>query len=83
MNKVTHNVLETLKWISCGPSMNVIKYSSYVVNGIHFNTKECDNIRTIQNNGISIIAKTIQFSSYKDKNPVESDITFYDVIKEI
>ena len=83
MNKATHNVTEILKWISRDPSMNLIKYSSYLVDGIHFNTKECENIRTTQNSGVSIIAKTMQFSNYKDKNPVESDMTFYGVIREI
>ena len=83
MNKATHNVSETLKWISHSPSMNVIKYSSNLVNGIHFNTKECDNIRTTQNSGVCIIAKTMQFSSSKDKNPIENDMTFYGVIREI
>ena len=80
MNNATHDVSEQLKWISHGPSMNVIKYSSYIVNGIHFNTKERDNVRTTQNSGVSIIAKTMQFSSSKDKNPVESDMTLYGVL---
>ena len=83
MNKATEDVSETLKWISHGLSMNMIKYSSYLINGIYFNTKECDNIRTIQNNSVSIIAKTMQFSSSKDKNSVESDMTFYGVIRKI
>ena len=68
MTKAIHNVSKTLKWISRGPSMNVIEYSSYLVNGIHFNTKECDSLKTTQSNGVSIIAKTMQFSSSKDKN---------------
>ena len=83
MNKETHDVSKTLKWISRGPSMNVIKYFPYLVNGIHFKTKEHDDIRTTQNSGVSIIAKTIKFSSSKDKNPVESDMPFYGVIREI
>ena len=96
MNKATHNVSEILKWISCGLSMNVIKYSSYLVNGIHFNTKERDKIITTQNSDVSVITKTIQFLSSKsiitkiiqflsskDKNPVASDIIFYGIIKEI
>ena len=83
MNKATHDISKTLKWISRGPSMNVIKYSSYFVNGVYFNTKEHDNIRITQNTGVSIIAKTMQFSSFKDKNPVESDMTFYCVSREI
>ena len=83
MNKATHDVSEQLKCISRGPSMNVIKYSLYIVNGIHFNTEECDNVKTIQNSGVSIIAKAMQFSSSKDKNPVESEMTFYGVTIEI
>ena len=83
MNKAIHNVSKILKWISRGPPMNVIKYSSYLVKIIHFNTKKRDNIKTTQNSGVSIIAKNVQFSSSKDKNPVKSEMTFYDVIREI
>ena len=61
----------------------LIKYSSYLVNGIYFNTKERDNTIITQYSRVSIIAKTMQFSSSKDKNPMESDMTFYGVIREI
>ncbi|POO03524.1 hypothetical protein TorRG33x02_007290, partial [Trema orientale] len=48
-----------------------------------FSTRDRDNIRTTQNSGVSIVAKTIQFSSSKDKNPIESDVVYYGVIAEI
>lgn len=78
-----HDESSTLRWISCVPNLHVIKYSGYVVNGIHFTTKERDDTRTTQNSGVSLIAKTMQFSSAKDKRPVYCDMVFYGVIKEI
>ena len=83
MNKAIHNVSDTLKWISRGPSLDVIKYQAYQVNSVHFSTRDRDNIRTTQNSGVSIVAKTIQFSSSKDKNPIDGDMVYYGVIKEI
>ena len=83
MDKATHNVSDTLKWISRGPLLDVIKYSSYVISGIQFSTRDRDNTRTTQNSGVSIVAKTMHFASAKDKNPIESDMIYYGIIKEI
>ena len=69
--------------LSFGPSRHVIKHSGYIINGIHFSTKDRDSRRTTQNSGVSIIAKTLQFSSAKDKNPVFSEVVYYGVVKEI
>ena len=44
---------------------------------------ERDKSRRTQNHGVSIVAKTFQVSSSKDKNHVECDMTYYGVIKEI
>ena len=35
MDKTTHNVSDTLKWISRGPSLDVIKYHTYQVNSVY------------------------------------------------
>ena len=61
----------------------MLKYSSYQVHGVMFNTKERDNVRCVQNSGVTIVAKIMQVSSAKDKNPIESDMVFYGVIEEI
>lgn len=66
-----------------GPSRNVLKYQSYLINGVTYNTKDLDAIRVVQNSGVSLVAKTVQISSAKDKNPVVSDMIFYGVIREI
>ncbi|XP_062086136.1 uncharacterized protein LOC133792244 [Humulus lupulus] len=88
-NKVAIEVTQTsshvsniVKWISRGPSLNVFKYPSYIVNGTQFNTLERDNVRTTQNSGVCIVAKIMQISSSKDQNLVECDMTFYGVIQE-
>lgn len=83
MKNETQPISEKLKWLSHGPSKKVLKYSSYQVDGVMFSTKERDNIRFVQNSGVSIVAKIMQISSAKDKNPIESDIVFYGFIEEI
>ena len=73
---------DVLVSISRGPSPLVIKHSAYLINGLQFNTEARDSIRTTQNSGVSLVAKTMQFSSAKDKNPIYSDMIYYGVIKE-
>lgn len=74
---------DSVRWISGGPSISVIKFQSYTVNGTQFNTRDRDANRNTQNCGVSLIAKTVQVSSARDKNPVECDMVFYGVINEI
>lgn len=72
-----------MKWIAKGPSSSVLKYHSYLINGVTFYTKERDEVRAVQNSGVSLVAKTMQRASVKDKNPVVSDMVFYGIIEEI
>lgn len=85
-NKVaisTHQISERLKWLAHGPSNQVLKYQSYMINGVTYHTKERDDMRVVQNSGVKVVAKIMQVSSAKDKNPVVSDMVFYGVIQEI
>ncbi|XP_062089101.1 uncharacterized protein LOC133795662 [Humulus lupulus] len=79
----SNNVSDIIKWIFRGPSLNVTKFSSYMVNCTKFTTMERDKNRNTQNSGVSLIATTFQVSTSKDRNPIECDMSFYGVIKEI
>ncbi|KAI5335936.1 hypothetical protein L3X38_026070 [Prunus dulcis] len=84
LNGEEHNgVLENLRWLAAGPSMAVPSYRSYLINGVKFNIKAQDDVRTIQNSGIYLLAHTMQVASAKDKNPIVSNMGFYGVIQEI
>ncbi|XP_074352544.1 uncharacterized protein LOC141691678 [Apium graveolens] len=72
-------VSDTIRWLAAKPSFSVPTYQGYLVNGVRYFTKERDDIRVIQNSGVSVIAKAVQVSSAKDLNPVESDLTFYGI----
>lgn len=76
-------VSETIRWLAGKPSYSVFTYEGYLVNGVRYFTKERDNVRAVQNSGVSLVAKTVQVSSAKDLNPVESDMKFYGVIEEV
>ncbi|KAL4021240.1 hypothetical protein IC575_020034 [Cucumis melo] len=78
-----NSITPYLRWIAHGPSPDVATYSSYIINGYYYHTKRRDDIRRVQNNGVSITATTMQVSSSKDKNLVMLDMTFYGVIREI
>ncbi|TYK16293.1 transposase [Cucumis melo var. makuwa] len=82
--KVPKNfITPSLRWIAHRPFSDVATYSGYKINGYYYHTKRRDDIRRVQNSGVSITATTMQVSSSKDKNPVMSDMTFYGVIQEI
>ncbi|XP_008238744.1 PREDICTED: uncharacterized protein LOC103337368 [Prunus mume] len=83
INHGSNEVMESLRWLVDGPCMQVPKYQSYIVNGVHFDTKSRDEMRVVQNSGVHLVAKTTQVSSAKDKNHIVLDMSFYGVIKEI
>ncbi|VVA31182.1 PREDICTED: transposon, partial [Prunus dulcis] len=78
LNGEEHNgVSENLRWLAAGPSMAVPSYRSYLINGVKFNTKAKDDVRTVQNSGVYLLAHTMQVASAKDKNPIVSNMGFY------
>ncbi|XP_074347090.1 uncharacterized protein LOC141685913 [Apium graveolens] len=83
MRENTEAVSETLRWLAGKPSFSVLTYESYAVEGVRYHTKDRDNARVVQNSGVSLVARTVQVSSAKDMNPIESDLKFYGVIREI
>ncbi|KAL0539367.1 hypothetical protein IC582_023578 [Cucumis melo] len=76
-------VSNNLRWIAHGLHPFVITYSCYAINGCRYHTKSCEKDRSVQKSGVSLVAKTMQVSSSKDKNPVIRDMSFYGVIQEI
>ncbi|KAA0046780.1 transposase [Cucumis melo var. makuwa] len=63
-------VSDNLRWIAHGPHPFVITYSGYAINGCRYHTKSSKKDRSVQNSGVSLVAKTMQVSSSKDKNLV-------------
>ncbi|KAA0050657.1 putative serine/threonine-protein kinase nek2 [Cucumis melo var. makuwa] len=78
-----NGVSDNLRWIAHGPHPFVITYSGYAINGCRYHTKSSEKDRSVQNSGVSLVAKTMQVSSSKDKNSVIGDMSFYGVIQEI
>ncbi|KAL6276900.1 hypothetical protein ACE6H2_020501 [Prunus campanulata] len=78
-----NGISKNLRWLAAGPSMVVPSYRSYLINGVKFSTKAQDDVRTVQNSGVYLLAHTMQVASAKDKNPIVSNMGFYGVIQEI
>ncbi|KAL0543801.1 hypothetical protein IC582_018906 [Cucumis melo] len=74
---------DNLRWIAHGPHPVVTTYNSYAINGCHYHTKSHDKNKTVQNSGVSLVAKTMQVCSSKDKNPIIGEMSFYGVTEEI
>ncbi|XP_074377904.1 uncharacterized protein LOC141719426 [Apium graveolens] len=77
------DVPEMIRSLAGKPSFSVLTYEGFLIDGVRYFTKERDNMRVVQNSGMSLVTKTVQVSSAKDLNLVESDMTFYGVIEEI
>ncbi|KAL4033345.1 hypothetical protein IC575_006432 [Cucumis melo] len=78
-----NRVSDNLRWITHGPHPFVITYNGYAINGCRYHTKSYENDQSVQNSGVSLVAKKMQVSSSKDKNLVIRDMSFYGVIQEI
>ncbi|TYK27216.1 transposase [Cucumis melo var. makuwa] len=81
-------ISDNLRWIAHDPHPFVIKYNSYAINGCRYHTESYDKNRSVQNsglqnNGVSLVAKSMQVCSSKDKNPTIGDMSFYGVIQDI
>ncbi|KAA0053557.1 hypothetical protein E6C27_scaffold190G001230 [Cucumis melo var. makuwa] len=76
-------VSDNLRWIAHGPHPIVTTYNSYAINGCHYHTKSQDKNKTVQNSGVSLVAKTMPVCSSKDKNPIIGEMSFYGVIEKI
>ncbi|KAL0560459.1 hypothetical protein IC582_000864 [Cucumis melo] len=70
-------VSDNLRWIDHGPHPFVITYSGYAINGCRYHTKSSEKDQSIHNSGVSLVAKTMQVSISKDKNPVIGYMSFY------
>ena len=76
-------IFETLHWLSQKPRYEVFQYTSYVINGCTFYTKEQDGKSTMQNSGVTLVAEAMHVASAKDKNPTYADMNYYGVIEHI
>lgn len=83
LTRENHGISDTLRWLADKPNKDVLKYHAYKINGVQFYTKARDNVRSVQNSGVRLFAKTMQVASAKDKNPFVSSMWFYGVIQEI
>ncbi|KAI5334625.1 hypothetical protein L3X38_024758 [Prunus dulcis] len=83
LGEENNGVSENLRWLAAGPSMAMTSFRSYLINDVKFNTKAQDDVRTVQNSGVYLLAHTMQVASAKDKNPIVSNMGFYGVIQEI
>ena len=74
---------ETLTWLTARLKFDVISYTPYEVNNCIFYTKSMDEKSTIQNSGVTLEAKSMQFSTLKDTNPVLGSMAYNWCIEEI
>ncbi|XP_077232330.1 uncharacterized protein LOC143868769 [Tasmannia lanceolata] len=76
-------VSENLQWLARGPSLRVKKYNGCLINGFRFHTKMLERKRKTQNSGVILVARTPNYSSRKDKNPIHADKSYYGVLTDI
>ncbi|KAK7308273.1 hypothetical protein VNO77_41875 [Canavalia gladiata] len=77
------SISENLRRLASGPSVHVISYSGYLINGYTFYTKEQDSQSTMQNSGVTLVAQSLHVSSSKDQNPIYANMSYFGVIQQI
>lgn len=81
--KLGDNVTEEIRWLTRGLSKVVQKYGVYNINEVVFHTKDRDALKKTQNNGVSVTAQTTSYVSFRDRNPVVGEVTYYGLLKHI
>ena len=76
-------VSQDIMKLSRGPSSIVTRYTSYLINGNSFYTRDKDEKHPVQNSGVTLRAESMHISSAKDKNPVYSSMNYYGFIEDI
>ena len=66
-----------------GPRQQVLAYPGSIINDCRYHIKERDEARVNQNNGVSIVASTMQIASSKDKNHVLGDVFLWDYHRDL
>ncbi|KAL6146109.1 hypothetical protein ACLB2K_056792 [Fragaria x ananassa] len=79
----TEDVQPYIKWMAAGPKNQVPTYAAYHVNGVDYNTKERDNVRSFQNSSVTLLANAMEVVSVRDQNPSDGAMDFYGVIRSI
>ena len=77
------SVSERLRWLANGPSIHVVSYNGYLINGYTFSTSEHDDRSTRQNSGVTLVAQSMHISSAKDRNPIYANMSYFGVIERI
>lgn len=77
------DVPKQLKDLSRGPNTVAKRFSSYVINGYKFQTREHDASHTTQNSGVTLVCETPSFASAKDNNPMTKAVTYFGAINDI
>ncbi|KAM5563198.1 hypothetical protein ABKV19_018058, partial [Rosa sericea] len=81
MSVPDNDVSETMRWMAGGLRHEVPTFSGYHVSGVDFNTKSRDNVRSVQNSGVFLLADAMQVASAKDRKPRTDDMDFYVVVR--
>lgn len=76
-------VTKELKWLAMGPRETVKTYSGYLINGYRFHTKQREKYLKTQNSGVVVLARASSYATTRDNNPVEGEMNYYGVLKEI
>ncbi|KAL4575590.1 hypothetical protein LXL04_022438 [Taraxacum kok-saghyz] len=74
---------EEIKWLARGPLSNVQQYSGYIVKSYRFHTRKREEFLQTQNSGVAVMAKSENYSSSRDRRPVEGVNNYYGKLTDI
>ena len=76
-------VTDEIKWLARGPLRVVQKYSGYLVKGYRFHTRKREELLRTQNSGVSVMVEGANYSTSRDRRPVEGVNNYYGKLTDI
>ena len=84
MDHLDESVPDTVRWLAYGPKEDVRSFEGYDINGYTVWTERQDQrAASTHNSGVALVASSREFSSTKDKTPVDAQLLYYGRIQDI
>ena len=80
---MANDIFEIIGWLVCRPRVKVLSYFGYDINRYSFYPNGHDDRKAMQNIRVTLAAWSMYASSSKDKNLIYTNMSYFNVIKDI
>ena len=83
ITKLSYHGLRDKLRLARGLNTDVIAYGGYYINNYYFYSKMEDDKSRVQNSGVTLQVEVVHFANFKDKNPITTSLSYFEIIQEI